>query len=196
MQFKLTVLGMEKFKSLFEGYVAELGEASETAAYEGAKIIADAATDSFRTQGPVIGSHYNKKLKQEVTDYGDPGEPIPDKLTSRSGILRESINAQRAGPGRAVVASNVPYAAIHEFGGTTQPHIIKPKYKKWLSWVGDDGVRVFAKVVHHPAVTSRLALISVQRQQRRRKKSTTKCRKSCCANSSERRNDHDRNRPD
>jgi phage gpG-like protein len=150
MQFKLTVLGMEKFKALFEGYVAELGEASETAAYEGAKIIANAATDSFRTQGPVIGSHYNKKLKQEVTDYGDPGEPIPDKLTSRSGILRESINAQRAGPGRAVVASNVPYAAIHEFGGKTQPHIIKPKYKKWLSWIGDDGERVFKKIVLHP----------------------------------------------
>jgi phage gpG-like protein len=151
MKFKMQVLGLGKFRSLFEGYVNELGIAAEEAAYAGAKIIVNAAkADSFRMQGPVVGSHYNKKLKQEVTDYGDPGEPIPDKLTSRSGILRMSINAQKAGPGRAVVASNVPYAAIHEFGGKTQPHIIKPKYKKWLHWVGKDGTERFSKLVNHP----------------------------------------------
>lgn len=150
MQFKMRVIGAEKFRAAYEGYAQQLGVAAETAAYEGAKIIVGAAKEEFRIQGPVIGSHYNKKLKKEVTDYGDPGEPIPDKLTSRSGVLRQSINAQRAGPGRAVVASNVPYSAIHEFGGTTKAHIIRPRYKKWLRWVGKDGLGHFAKEVHHP----------------------------------------------
>jgi phage gpG-like protein len=150
MQFKMRVIGAEKLRAAYEGYARELGIAAETSAYEGAKIIVGAAKEEFRIQGPVVGSHYNKKLKQKVTDYGDPGEPIPDKLTSRSGILRMSINAQRAGPGRAVVASNVPYAAIHEFGGTTKSHIIRPRYKKLLHWVGIDGIGQFAREVHHP----------------------------------------------
>ena len=41
-----------------------------------------------------------------------------------------------------VIGTNVPYAKIQEFGG-----VIKPKKKKALSWIGDDGERHFAKSV-------------------------------------------------
>ena len=37
------------------------------------------------------------------------------------------------------------YAAIHEFGGT-----IYPKRAKALSWIGEDGKRIFAKSVRIP----------------------------------------------
>lgn len=45
----------------------------------------------------------------------------------------------------SVGPSDVEYAAIHEFGG-----VIMPLRAKMLSWV-EDGVRVFAKMVHIPA---------------------------------------------
>jgi len=39
-------------------------------------------------------------------------------------------------------------AVFLEFG--TQPHVILPKDKKVLSWIGPDGVRRFATIVFHP----------------------------------------------
>lgn len=52
----------------------------------------------------------------------------------RSGDLRKSITVQDAGPGRAVVGSNLPYARpVHD----GRPAVtIKPKGKKALSWPG------------------------------------------------------------
>lgn len=44
------------------------------------------------------------------------------------------------------ISPNTDYAAIHEFGGE-----ITPKNAKALSWIGDDGERVFASRVVIPA---------------------------------------------
>ena len=47
------------------------------------------------------------------------------------------------------VSSWVPYSAIHEFGGTTAAHVIKPRNAKALRFfVG--GEAVFARSVNHP----------------------------------------------
>lgn len=45
----------------------------------------------------------------------------------------------------AVVGTNVVYAAIHNFGGKTKPHDIRPKYKKALAFNG-----IMRKLVKHP----------------------------------------------
>lgn len=45
----------------------------------------------------------------------------------------------------ALVGTNVPYARIHQLGGKTRPHVIKPKNKKALAFGG----RV-VKSVNHP----------------------------------------------
>ncbi|EHP39416.1 phage virion morphogenesis protein [Cupriavidus basilensis OR16] len=45
----------------------------------------------------------------------------------------------------AVVGTNVVYAAIHNFGGKTKPHVIRPRYKKALSFNG-----IVRKAVRHP----------------------------------------------
>lgn len=42
--------------------------------------------------------------------------------------------------------ATIPYVYIHEYGGD-----IYPVRRKFLSWIGDDGKRVFAKHVHIPA---------------------------------------------
>jgi phage gpG-like protein len=45
----------------------------------------------------------------------------------------------------ATVANPMPYAAIHQFGGT-----IQPKTKKFLAWMGADGVKLVRKSVTIP----------------------------------------------
>lgn len=66
---------------------------------------------------------------------------VPLTLT---GHLRDSFRefntADIAGAG-----TNVPYAGIHNFGGKTRPHVIRPKNKKALRFGGR-----FAKKVNHP----------------------------------------------
>jgi HK97 gp10 family phage protein len=68
----------------------------------------------------------------------------------KTGTLRRSIHSEieQSTRNRAEVAigTDVEYAAIQEFGGT-----IRPKRAKTLSWIGEDGQRVFAKSVTVPA---------------------------------------------
>jgi len=52
--------------------------------------------------------------------------------------------------GRVFSSGDVKYAAIHEFGGTTAPHIIYPKKALALSFVNSGGEQVFARQVNHP----------------------------------------------
>ncbi len=67
------------------------------------------------------------------------GVPLND-----TGALRKSINEYFTND-MAAVGTNLPYAAIHHFGGTTKPHIIKPVTAKALYFNGR-----FAKSVNHP----------------------------------------------
>lgn len=103
-------------------------------------------------------------------------------LKVQTGRLRKSIGrtgcyAVPSGGGfqlRASVGSNVgfahgqavAYAAIHEFGGRTAPHLIVPKKAKALSF-SMGGRQVFARAVHHPGsrIPERSYLRSTVREQ-------------------------------
>lgn len=63
-----------------------------------------------------------------------------------TGRLRNSITA-RGYADRAVVGTNVIYAAIHQLGGRTSPRVIKPKNAKALFW---PGAKHPVKSVQHP----------------------------------------------
>lgn len=63
----------------------------------------------------------------------------------KSTMLRRSITHRVTGSG-VTISSDRPYAAIHQLGGKTRPHIIRPKRKKALHWGGNK----FAKSVKHP----------------------------------------------
>lgn len=52
--------------------------------------------------------------------------------------------------GRVYSSGDVKYAGIHEYGGTTKPHIIEPKKAQVLAFAGKGGSPVFAKRVNHP----------------------------------------------
>lgn len=84
--------------------------------------------------------------------------PVADKITSRSGKLKKSveyfIGVRRGFLRRSQVDAGLrmtgPQARILEKGGRTRPHIIVPKKAKMLHWIGPMGEHIFAKKVHHP----------------------------------------------
>jgi len=68
-------------------------------------------------------------------------------FTQRSGALSDSLKVvvTRAGYVRAG-SYGLVYNKIHEYGG-----VITPKRARTLSWIDDDGVMRFAKMVYIPA---------------------------------------------
>jgi len=69
---------------------------------------------------------------------------------SLTGRLRRSFarpGAVQAGSDRVAIGTNVVYAAIHQLGGKTGAHIIRPKKAKALFW---PGARHPVKSVNHP----------------------------------------------
>lgn len=64
-------------------------------------------------------------------------------ILQKSGRLVNSI-VEYSDNDTAVVGTNVEYAAIHQFGGETRPHVIRPRNKQALAFNG----RVVKKVNH------------------------------------------------
>jgi phage gpG-like protein len=90
-----------------------------------------------------LGLRLLAKVKLKLSD---------DVLHVRTGRLRRSINLQMTDEGDAVVASvgtNVIYARIHEFGGTTRPHVIEAKKGKALRFESN-GMVYYRRRVNHP----------------------------------------------
>ena len=69
---------------------------------------------------------------------------------SKTGALFQSVYNRSIPGGRSVGhdTSRAPYAQFVVFG--TRPHVIRPKNKKALRWVGPGGGFSFAKKVNHP----------------------------------------------
>ena len=71
----------------------------------------------------------------------DGGRTLAD-----TGRLRDSIT-RVVGDDVLQVGTNVKYGGIHQFGGKTKPHEIRPRRKKALAW---PGARHPVKSVKHP----------------------------------------------
>lgn len=82
----------------------------------------------------------------------DAGKPLSD-----TGRLRRSITVE-SDRTSAQVGTNVKYARIHQFGGRTSPHTIRPVNGRALFW---PGAKHPVKAVHHPgsAITARPFLV-------------------------------------
>lgn len=70
--------------------------------------------------------------------------PWGGRILQRSGQLAASI-VQEYTPTSATVGTNKVYGAIHQFGGRTKPHVIRPKNKRALSFGG-----IVVRQVNHP----------------------------------------------
>ncbi len=115
-----------------------------------------AAGRAMDLQNQLTVSH----IQQEYLSFPKSGPTVANGLRVQSNRLRGSIRAVKAvvsGSGADVglvsaIGSNVKYAAIHEFGGTTRPHLITAKNGKALRFMGAGGV-VFRRSVRHPGST-------------------------------------------
>lgn len=91
--------------------------------------------------------------KKQYHKSGQINRAGADKLMSKKILLGESRDLSRqffvqADANGAMVATSVLYAAIHQFGGKTKPHLIAPKNKKALKFNG-----IVVKQVNHPGST-------------------------------------------
>lgn len=68
------------------------------------------------------------------------------KILTESSELRQSY-IYRASNNEVIAGSNLIYAGIHQFGGKTKAHQIRPKYKKALFWSGATSPVAY---VNHP----------------------------------------------
>jgi phage gpG-like protein len=70
-------------------------------------------------------------------------------LKVRTGSLLNSIQKHIVEKGNTITGTigpeNVPYAAIHEFGGTIPARRVEPRNAKALRWMGGDGEFYFSK---------------------------------------------------
>lgn len=68
----------------------------------------------------------------------------PGMILNNTGMLKNSVQMSSSAS-VAVVGSNKVYAAIHQFGGRTKPHVIRAKHKRALSFGG-----IVVRQVNHP----------------------------------------------
>jgi len=92
----------------------------------------------------------------ELAGYIKASKLSGSPLHRRSGALSASVHPYTAETsnsesGGARAGSNIPYAAIHEFGGTIPAHQVVAMNAKALCFTVD-GVRRFAKSVQIPAI--------------------------------------------
>jgi phage gpG-like protein len=97
---------------------------------------------------------YAEKFKINTIQYIQSQKLSGQVLHHRKGTLKESIPRQskveELGETISVkIGTNLEYAAIHEYGGVTKPHVILPKRASVLHFM-KGGADVFCKSVNHP----------------------------------------------
>ncbi len=88
----------------------------------------------------------------KLTAYVKEQKLSGQALKIQTGALQRSINYQLLDEGgriAATVGTNLVYAAIHEYGGTTRAHVIESSQAKTLAFQMG-GQNVFCKRVNHP----------------------------------------------
>jgi phage gpG-like protein len=81
----------------------------------------------------------------------NPRGPLAKKPGSTSpvlydrGTLRKSISFNAFPDGSVIIGSNMVYSRIHQEGGKTGAHVIKPRHKKALAFKG-----IVRRLIKHP----------------------------------------------
>jgi phage virion morphogenesis protein len=100
--------------------------------------------ESFANEtDPATGSKWAPLKNPRGELAKNPGSTSP-VLTDR-GTLRRSINFNAFSDGSVIIGSNLVYARIHQEGGRTKAHDIKPRNKRALRFLG-----IYRKLVRHP----------------------------------------------
>jgi phage gpG-like protein len=91
------------------------------------------------------------KLENRVKTQKLNGQVL-NRITGRlaRSIAHKVVATEHSVYGSVFSSGDVKYAAIHEYGGTTAPHLILPKKAKALAFLNSGGEQVFAAKVNHP----------------------------------------------
>jgi len=101
---------------------------------------------ALRRRAAALSAELVARVKQKLSG---------EVLAARSGRLRDSVHQEAGEGGSGIftrIAVGVPYAAIHEFGGTIPAHTIAARKGEALHWVAG-GKDFFAPRVAHPGAT-------------------------------------------
>jgi phage virion morphogenesis protein len=101
----------------------------------------------MKVAGEALVEETKDRFRTMTDPEGHPWKPLSaayaatkkrsrGKILYLRGRLEGSIRYQLDGSDTVLVGTNVVYAAIHQFGGDTKPHTIRPKNKRALFWPG------------------------------------------------------------
>ncbi len=110
--------------------------------------------------GEVVRTSVERNFAQEGRPAWEPSRRALEdggQTLSKTGRLRRSFTVA-AGNGWTAVGTNVAYAAIHQLGGHTGPHIIRPRKKKALR----TPYGIFRKVNHPGSLIPARPFLQVQ----------------------------------
>lgn len=115
----------------------------------GASLVRKDSMQSFQKEAdPTTGQPW-KRIKSRRRGDVAKAQSLID-----TGRLRRAVGAEYSVSGQVVEIRGgirpVVYGRIHQFGGTTSPHVILPRKAKVLRWAGSGGGSVFARSVNHP----------------------------------------------
>ena len=105
-------------------------------AHAGGQALWNVTAEAFQNEAdPATGTKWAPRK--------DAGNSKP--LLVQRGTLRRSITFNAFPDGSVIIGSNLVYSRIHQEGGTTKAHDIKPRNKKALRFNG-----ICRRLVHHP----------------------------------------------
>lgn len=101
-----------------------------------------------------VGNLAVKSVKQNFREGGRPERWIPSnkpkgKTLVGTGALQRGIHYKVDEDGVTIMTGRQKYAAIHHFGGTTKPHVIRAKNARAIP-LNIGGMLIFRKSVNHP----------------------------------------------
>ncbi|MDG4475430.1 phage virion morphogenesis protein [Thiovibrio frasassiensis] len=108
------------------------------------EVVLRSTQDRFGSQTDPDGRPWQKLKASTIASKSLRGHS--GKILIGRRYLVDSIRYQASDAG-VRIGTNRIYGAIHQFGGKTKPHVIKPKNKKALAWPGG---RHPARAVNHP----------------------------------------------
>jgi phage virion morphogenesis protein len=129
-----------KIDSEYQKIIDALQKASSPAlqqiAHAGGQALKQVSKEAFQKQAdPATGEKWKERKDGSIAR----------KLLVQRGTLRESISMNAFPDGSAIIGSNLVYSRIHQEGGRTKAHDIKPRNGKALKFMG-----IYRKLVHHP----------------------------------------------
>jgi phage gpG-like protein len=113
-------------------------------AHAGGLALRDIGKIAFKNQAdPATGANWAPLKNPRGPLAKNPGSTSP--VLSDRGTLRRSISFNAFPDGSVIVGSNMVYSRIHQEGGKTGAHIIKPRHKKALAFNG-----IVRRLIKHP----------------------------------------------